>query len=274
MRIHLYTICWNEADRLGFFFRHYDPFVDRYLIYDNGSTDGSLEILRAHPKVELRHFERTHPESFVLSHQQFQNEAWKESRDEADWVIVTAIDEHLEVTGGDNRRYLRSAMTAGVTLIPAIGLQMISDDEPKESERLASTRTSGAPWDLMSKLSVFSPNRIVETNFAVGRHAASPVGDLRLPSCDELMLLHYKYLGFARTLARQAALGNELGPADAAKFFVTQYFWSSERLLADWNDVRKRCIDISTPGFLPYRIPDLKPWWRAEGFVDVKPTVG
>ena len=26
--VHLYTICWDEADRLGFFFRHYDPSVD------------------------------------------------------------------------------------------------------------------------------------------------------------------------------------------------------------------------------------------------------
>ena len=28
---------------LAFFFRHYDPWVDRYVIYDDGSTDGSLE---------------------------------------------------------------------------------------------------------------------------------------------------------------------------------------------------------------------------------------
>ena len=47
MRIDLYTLCWNDADMLGFFFRHYDRFVQRYIVYDDGSTDQSLEILHA-----------------------------------------------------------------------------------------------------------------------------------------------------------------------------------------------------------------------------------
>ncbi len=52
-RVHLYTLCWDEADMLGFFFRHYDSWVDRYVVYDDGSIDGSLTILAGHPKVEL-----------------------------------------------------------------------------------------------------------------------------------------------------------------------------------------------------------------------------
>ena len=58
MRTVLYTLCWNEADMLPFFFNHYDTWVDRYYIHDDGSTDGSLDILHAHPKVEVRRFER------------------------------------------------------------------------------------------------------------------------------------------------------------------------------------------------------------------------
>jgi len=42
---------------LGFFFRHYD----RYVFYDDGSTDGTLEVLARHPRVEVRRFERSHP---------------------------------------------------------------------------------------------------------------------------------------------------------------------------------------------------------------------
>jgi Glycosyl transferase family 2 len=54
MRIDLYTRCWNDADMLGFLFRHYDPLVQRFVVYDDGSTDDSLEILRSNPKVEVR----------------------------------------------------------------------------------------------------------------------------------------------------------------------------------------------------------------------------
>src|SRR4029450_5864723 len=49
-RVHLYATCWNEIRLLGFFFRHYDPVVQRYVIFDDGSTDGSLDLLRGPPE--------------------------------------------------------------------------------------------------------------------------------------------------------------------------------------------------------------------------------
>src|SRR6267378_5894592 len=190
MRVDLYTLCWNEVDMLGFFFRHYDPWVDRYFIYDDGSSDGSLDVLTQHPKVVLRRFERTNPNSFVLSHQAFHNQVWKESRGQADWVVITALDEHLHLKSSPIGEYLADCAELGVTVIPALGYQMLTNDVPESGEWLCETRTLGAPFADMNKLSIFNPDAIVETGFAVGRHHAQPRGDLRLPARDELMLLH------------------------------------------------------------------------------------
>ena len=54
MKIDLYARCWNEGDMLPFFFLHYDHLVQRYVIYDDGSTDNSQQLLSLNPKVELR----------------------------------------------------------------------------------------------------------------------------------------------------------------------------------------------------------------------------
>lgn len=54
MRIHLYTQSLNEAAVLGFFFRHYDPWIERYIVFDDGSTDGTLDLLAQHGRVEDR----------------------------------------------------------------------------------------------------------------------------------------------------------------------------------------------------------------------------
>src|SRR5262245_9842041 len=91
---HLSCLCWNEAPMLPYFFRHYDPLVDRYFVYDDGSTDGSRELLRQHPKVSLRSFESS-GDSFVDSARSFYDTAWQESRGQADWVMLVNIDEHL-----------------------------------------------------------------------------------------------------------------------------------------------------------------------------------
>ena len=62
MTIHLYAICWNELRLLRFFFRHYESLVDSFVMFDDGSTDGTIEYLRGKPKVEVRPFPRAHPE--------------------------------------------------------------------------------------------------------------------------------------------------------------------------------------------------------------------
>ena len=33
MSIHLYTLCWNDAEMLPFMFRHYDDFVKKLTLY-------------------------------------------------------------------------------------------------------------------------------------------------------------------------------------------------------------------------------------------------
>jgi hypothetical protein len=48
MRVHVYTICWNESRVIEYFLRHYEQFAERVVVYDENSTDGTKEILAAH----------------------------------------------------------------------------------------------------------------------------------------------------------------------------------------------------------------------------------
>lgn len=267
MKVHLYTISWNEADMLGFFFRHYDSWVDRYVVYDNGSTDGTLELLRAHPSVELRRFERTHADSFVLSHTRLQNNVWKESRKTADWVVITAIDEHLHVPGQAMKDYLQDRQRHGVTCIPALGYQMFSREMAGPGERLCETRTLGAPYEAMSKLGLFNPMAVEETNYEVGRHSASPSGRIKLPWRDRLLLLHYKHLGYERAFQRECFLKTGLGPTDLANKWGVQYLQTDAGFKETWQDFERRVEDISRPDMRPWknhpgRRPWRSAWWR------------
>ena len=261
--VHLYTVCWDEADMLGFFFRHYDPWVDRFVVYDDGSTDGSLDILRAHPKVELRAFDRVRSDSFVLSHKAMQDHAWKESRGKADWVVVTAIDEHLHVRGRDMAAYLAEQAGRGITMIPALGFDMHAAAMPDDRGLLTDRVTRGRPRIGFNKLSILDPDAVVETGFGPGRHAAEPIGRLRLPARDEVMLWHYKHLGFQRNAEREAAQAQRLGTADIANGFGQHYLWPREQLKAFWDEMEREGSDLAADGFEPDRACARPLWWRS-----------
>jgi hypothetical protein len=263
MEVHLYAKVWNEEEMLPFFFRHYDPVVDRYVMYDDGSTDNTLTMLAAHRRVEIRPFSRTDPTSFVASAQVLNDSAWKESRGQADWVIITSIDEHLYHPVG-LKWYLRAAKWTGVTAIPAIAFQMVTEAFPSPHEHLARTRRLGAPLDQYNKLNVFDPNAVSETHFAVGRHTAKLEGDIRYPKSDTLLLFHYKFLGKEYLRRRYAELNGRRGPRDKQREWGHQYELSPEALDAEFAELDRTAVDVTGR-----RARQLvrKKWWRTPRLV-------
>ena len=260
MTVHLYTLCWNDGPRLSFFFRHYDAIVDRYVIYDDGSDAATLDRLRAHPRVEIRPFVRSDPTSFVQSEQDVSNQCWKESRGEADWVIVADIDELL--WHADLPAYLARCTRDGITAIPALGFQMIHHRFPREGANLPACINQGMPWSEMMKLAIFDPAAIDEINFAAGRHKADPTGRVIYPSTDELLLLHYKYLGIWQTFRRHRALAKGLGPFYIVHRLGFQYLWSFPEFREAWRNFYRHSVDYRTFANGNTATFPLSRWWR------------
>ena len=188
---------------LPFFFRHYDPLVEHYFIYDNGSTDGSLALLEAHDKVSLRHFEVS-GDSFVEEEQRLSDSIWHQSIGAADWVFIVDIDE--QIYHPDLLRYLARCSEQEVSAIRGIGYEMVADAFPTEPLQLSQLVTQGTRSAGHDKLCVFNPDLITHTGFGPGRHKASPQGKVVWPQRAEMLLLHFKQLGVDYPIARSAEL--------------------------------------------------------------------
>jgi hypothetical protein len=260
LRIDVHALNWNELRMLPFFLRHYLPFVDRIFLFDDGSDDGSLEYLRGYPQVVVERVP-SGPDSFIDREQLLYNTCWKRSRGRADWVITPNIDEHLYHS--DLFAYLEACRDRGVTAIPALGYQMISESFPRSNECLCDSIQYGMPWRQMNKLLVFDPHAIEETNFSVGIHKASPVGRVVYPDQDELLLLHYKYLGLDYLLSRHAELGAGLTREDVAKGRGHKYVWSKSEVQDDFEDVRQRSRKVVGEGCARCDEHGTERWWRS-----------
>ena len=51
--VHVYALCWNEEKILPYFLRHYGRIASKIVIYDNESSDRSVEIIRSYPNTEV-----------------------------------------------------------------------------------------------------------------------------------------------------------------------------------------------------------------------------
>lgn len=265
-RIHYYAPAWNEELMLPFLFRHYAPWVDRFVIYDSDSTDGSVELLRRMPKVEIRKVPWTHVDSVIETLRDLHDNCWKESRGTADWVIVADVDEflyHPDLLG-----YLRRRRKQGVTCIPALGYEMVSEHFPAHGDALAATVRRGVPHRMMSKLRLFDPNAIEETNFGPGGHVAAPTGQVVYPKRDRLLLLHYKSLGFDYLNRRNAMMETTRRARDIAENWSHHYRTSEAQVAAHLHELQAAAVDVIALGEAAWRNHKEGRWWRAREAAD------
>jgi hypothetical protein len=259
--IHLYTISWNEEKFLKFFFEHYDPIVDQYFFYDDESDDGTLEILEAHPKVIIKKFQYVE-NSYVLSAQKLHETHWKFSKGKADWVIVTAVDELLYHE--NFIEYLNECKMEGISLIPGIGLQIISENFPLSKIKLFEQIEFGFLDNYLNKLNIFDPNKIESTNYSSGRHIANPIGEIKYPATDEVINFHFKYLSEAYSFNRHNELWGKLKEIDKEKNFGIHYNKSEDEFKKFWDIIKNKCFKIDFKTTLADRIKlyDIPRWWR------------
>lgn len=226
---------------LPYFFRHYDRLVSRYFIFDNDSTDRSIEMLKSNTKVTLGRFQVA-GDSFVAAALDHYNECWKQSRGQADWVIVCNVDEHIYHP--DLKGYLWGCKSLGISLIVPEGYNMVSDVFPETYKPLHETVRHGMRDSIWDKPEIFDPNRIDEINFEPGRHAANPSGDINTPGNVRVKLLHYKYIGLEYLLRRHNELKSGLRPLDIQSSFGHQYLWDKERNIEEYRRIKANSISV------------------------------
>lgn len=242
--IHYYAVCWNEERMLPFLFDHYGPFVDRFIIYDNHSSDRSPAIIDSFPKATRLPF---YSNGFSdTRHNEIKNTCWKHSRGKADFVIVCDIDEFLFFLGdketGDKeiRRQILSLKKRHITVVTPTGFDMYSPSYPppfsgdRETSLTAQVK-HGLRAPLYDKSILFDPHSIIEINYMPGSHECHPWGRIKRAGASCFYLLHYKNLGIDWLLLRNRQYAERLSNENLEKKYGLQYLRSEETIRADFQ---------------------------------------
>ncbi|MFN3232898.1 MAG: glycosyltransferase family 2 protein [Alphaproteobacteria bacterium] len=134
----------NEALRLPDFLRHYREIgIDRFVMIDNGSDDGTLELLEAEPDVDLYSTDLPYPAMrFGATIITFMAHRYGTGR----WIIYADADEHLVYDGVEDhglRELTAQLERQGRHSLPAMMLDMygggaIADSILEKGEPLVS----------------------------------------------------------------------------------------------------------------------------------------
>lgn len=235
LKIHVYTICWNEAKMLPHFLRYYSAFCEKIYVYDNCSTDDSVALCNEFPKVQTKSY-YTNNQIRDDIYAKIKNESWKNSRGKCDYVIVCDVDEfvyHPEII-----TFLKDSHSRGVSLFRCRGYNMIAAGFPPKDSNILQTVREGVRSKSFDKWCVFDPNKIEEINYEFGSHNCLPIGELQF-STDQLILLHYKFMGLSHTLARYKEMGKRLSRFNKKWKLGHHYLFSSRKIRSEFNEIWK-----------------------------------
>ncbi len=204
MKIHAYILCFNDARIIASTIAHYAQFCSRIFIMDNMSTDSTVEIAQAHPKVTVVPWSMDHYDERLLvkmktrTYKDYSRRGGQHTDEVADWVIACDADEILYHP--DLHGLLAIYREQGVTVPQTTGFNMVDEADIEPGVSLTSTFRTGIRSNRFDKRLLFAAE--FDMHYSAGCHPRGHGFELmkrewnyRPSDTAELAVLHYRYIG-------------------------------------------------------------------------------
>lgn len=236
--VYLFTMCWNEELIIPYFLAHYEAFVDKIFVYDNESTDNSVNLLRSHQKVTVETYS-TNNQIRDDVYLDIKNNVWKKYSNECDIVIVCDMDEFL--FHKNIPQLLFKFHNSQCSIIKPTGYDMITENHVFDYQKsLVESVTDGVRNKLFDKLITFKPKDINGINYKGGCHYANPIGNVSYYDVEGVKLLHYKRLGLQYVINKMKAYGSRLSDFNKRNGLGYEYTFSENKHIDNFNTVLSR----------------------------------
>lgn len=193
MNVHVYTFCRDEALLLPFFLEHYAFANQITVFFDVHTVDNSRALIESNPNCRIIEFDfgGKYRDDFLMY---AKNSEWKMSKNKADWVIIADMDEFL-YHPNSLENYLEHCQALGISIPLTKGYEMFSDKLPSMDSPITAQIKTGVASKNFDKKVIFNPAMVENIFYRPGSHNCDPTGVVTYSDKQELLLLHYKYIG-------------------------------------------------------------------------------
>ncbi|UTW47832.1 glycosyltransferase family 2 protein [Bacterioplanoides sp. SCSIO 12839] len=205
MRVHAYFVCFNEEVILPAILDYYSGFCSKIFIYDNGSTDRSIEIAESYPCVRVIGFDtggkkdnKKHIQIKTEEYKKYSREGGRFCEEPADWVICADMDEVIYAPNLID--VLKKYDEMGVTVPCVTGFNMVGSDDVKPDVNIFEQYRKGVRSETFDKRAIFKPE--FDMSYTRGCHSYGAGFELMKDTFGyvssnayPIALLHYKHIG-------------------------------------------------------------------------------
>ena len=226
----------NEEHIIPFFLRHY-AFADEIIVWDNGSTDSSREILERHPKVTVHNWDTG---GELRDDQLIEMKNFEYRKTGPGWKIIVDIDEFI--WHPDILNLFDLSDQKGITLLQTEGFDMVSRNVPTDDGHtlLTDIIQEGRPNPMYSKCCVLREDCLLELNCG-GHSPKSVAGRVVVSDNKYLKLLHYRYLSLELVMEK----ARRINMSDFnRKYQVALSQSSPEEMRKRWEEAWKGKIQV------------------------------
>lgn len=246
----------NEEFILPFFLDHYTALGD-VVLFDNGSTDGTIDIAKSYPNVSIVYFDTQDKlNDYALT--EIRNKGWVPYKDSYDYCIV--VDSDQIIYHPNLKDYLQKCFNDGMTFLGTVGYQMLSEELPRYNGTpiYEQIRTGAEYWTLSIK-PVFNPKK-VSPSYDHGQHSAFPKGEVVSPEETELKTLHYRWLSYDYFMSKCHVRNSELSDWNKAVGAGVHYSPYLNYSKSDYTTFVSKAVDVVSGGqHYERRIPHILP---------------
>lgn len=252
-RICWIVLCKNEIDILPFVSKYWERIgVDKVVVFDNGSTDGSLEYLSNLKYVEIRHFESSGQNDIIQK--QIKEDAYLEYKKYYDIVIISDMDEifyfnDFKATG---EAFINGGYTCMVTPIFSL---CEANKPPIEANKLLHQLCHNFYKQKMnhmegfedySKISIFNTKIVDEIKMSVGQHYVGTFPKMKVMYCSDGFCLHVdKGFGIDYKYNIRQKMNNNLSDTNRKFGMCIEYNDSYGKLKSEYEENMKKSFNLN-----------------------------
>lgn len=238
-KIYVLTICWNEELFLPVFLNYYS-FADKIIIFDNFSSDNSINIIKQFKNTEIVKYntnEQIRDDIYLV----IKNDIWKDFKKECDWMIIVDIDEIVYHPMG-LKQYLLN-LPSNVSMIKSNGFEMFSNgfNLPFDIFRVYNR---GIKNSKHCKFNVINTKLVNAINYLPGCHDAIPNHRGIIYNDPNLKMLHYKFIYPLQFLIHRYSIMSKRLSDYNKKNSLGFHYSNIQNLVIKYNNLKKKSYNV------------------------------